>query len=391
MAHNTLTDIAIRKLAPRSDRFEVFDAKIPGFAVRVAASGVKSFVVLYRVKGRLRRMTLGRYPTVSLADARLLADDALNRVAHGGDPQRDKIAERRGTRFRDAVESFVRLHCERHNRESTAHETARVLRSRFVARWGSRDVREVGKGDIVALLDGIVNGGHPSAANHALAAIRKFFAWSVERGLVDTSPCAGIRAPAVQKSRDRVLEDRELAAVWRGCAQISYPFGIIVRLLILTAQRRGEVTTMCWSELDLDAATWSIPAAKTKSNRAQVVPVVPPAIVMLKATPRFGGDFVFPAVGNGERSFSGFSKAKRRLDEISGVHGWTLHDLRRTAATGLARLSVAPHVVEKILNHTTGTLGGVAGVYNRFGYLPEMRAALEQWAQHVAELAGDKA
>lgn len=200
---------------------------------------------------------------------------------------------------------------------------------------------------------------------------------------MDANPCAEIRAPAPHQSRDRVLSDAELASVWRACERVGYPFGSIVRLLILTAQRPSEVAGMLWSELDLTARTWSIPAAKTKSNRAQVVPLVSQAIELIRVMPRLRGDLIFPAVGSHGRSFSGFSKAKRRIDQIAGVSGWTLHDLRRTAASGLARLGVAPHVVERILNHTTGTLGGVAGVYDRFGYLPEMRVALEQWALHV--------
>lgn len=388
MAHVALTDISIRNLAAHpSERYEVFDAKIPGFAVRVFPSGVRSFVVFYRVKGRLRRLTLGRYPMVSLAEARRLASEALNRVAHGTDPQRERSAERHGSRFRDTVETFVRLHCERHNRQNTAQETARVLRTRFVTKWGSRDVREISKADVVGVLDAIMGAGLPSAANHALAGIRKFFAWCVERGLVDANPCAGVRAPAPHQSRDRVLSDIELAALWRGCDQAGYPFGDIVKLLVLTAQRRGEVTQMRWSEIDIAGATWSIPAERTKSNRAQVVPLIAHAIEILNRVPRLQSELVFPAVGAETRSFSGFSKAKRRLDLLSSIQSWTLHDVRRSVATGLARLGVAPHVVERLLNHTTGTLGGVAGVYNRFGYLPEMRAALELWAAHLEKLA----
>lgn len=381
----TLTDLSIKGLLPRgNERYEVFDSKVPGFAVRVFPSGIKSFVLLYRQQGRLRRMTLGRYPVISLSEARRLAQRALNSVAHGSDPQQSKTEARNGIAFGETVDTFIATHCARFNRARTAHETARILRSQFVVRWDARDVRDIARADVIVVLDRIVAIGASSAANNALAAIRKFFNWAIERGLIDTNPCVGLKKPAPHRSRDRVLSDGELAQVFRAAIAEGYPYGAIVALLILTAQRRGEVTEMRWSEIDFDKATWTIPAARTKSNRMQVLPLVPQALATLAAVPRFNDDRVFPAQAASSNSFSGFSRAKKRLDEVSGVTQWVVHDLRRTAATGMARLGVAPHVVERILNHTSGTLGGVAGVYNRFGYLPEMRTALDQWAAHVS-------
>ena len=387
MRREGLTDIAVQNLKPDpSARFEVFDVKLPGFGVRVFPSGIKSFVLFYRHQGRLRRLTLGRYPVVSLADARRLALDALGGVTRGTDPQQVKQDERRKATFEDAVARFIIIHCERHNRAVTAHETARVLRHRFVDKWGKRNLKEITRADVAGVLDAIVKEGKGSSANHALAAIRKFFNWCVERGLIESSPCTGIRAPAPHRSRDRVLSDPELVAVWRASEAVGFPFGTIVKLLILTGQRRGEVAAMRWDEIDFESGVWSIPALRTKSNRAQVVPLPPQAISLLRSAPRFESPFVFMALGNEDASFSGFSKAKARLAGRAEFGDWTLHDLRRTAASGLARLGVSPHVIERILNHTTGTLGGVAGIYNRFGYLPEMRKALEQWSEYVSKL-----
>lgn len=387
MLSDALTDLSIKALRPRTEgRYEVFDSKIPGFAVRVSPSGIKSFVLLYRHHGRPRRLTIGRYPVLSLAEARKLANDALNRVAHGTDPQKEKDESRKGYRFEDAVESFVTTHCARQNRESTATQAAATLRNHFSSKWANRDIREIKRADILAVLDKMMRDEMPGAAIRSLAVIRKMFNWCVERGLIDTSPCAGVKAPAPHKSRDRVLDDKELAAVWQAAAETGYPFGAIVQLLILTAQRRSEVASMLWGQIDFDAATWSLPSESTKNNRAQTVPLTPAAIELLASLPKFGEGFVFPAQGKTETSFSGFSKCKKQLDQLAGVSDWTLHDLRRTAATGMARLGVSPHVVERVLNHTSGTLGGVAGVYNRFGYLPEMRAALEVWGRHVVAL-----
>ena len=294
MLRDVLTDLAVQNLKPDpAGRFEVFDSKLSGFGVRVFPSGIKSFILFYRHQGRLRRLTLGRYPIITLAEARRLALDALGRVTHGSDPHQEKQDARRKSTFEDAVGRFVAEHCQRHNRAETAHETARILRTRFVGKWRTRDLQEIARADIARVLDNIIGEGKGSTANHALAAIRKFFNWCVERGLVETSPCTGIKSPAPNRSRDRVLSDVELAAVWHASSRVEFPFGTIVKLLILTGQRRGEVTEMRWNELDFENATWSIPAERTKSFRAQVVPLGPQAISLLQLAPRFESDFVF--------------------------------------------------------------------------------------------------
>lgn len=393
MVGQPLTDIAIRKLSVGTgERVEIWDSKIPGFGVRASAKGTKSFMLVYRHRGRARRLTLGRYPTLSLSDARRKAMDALKTVSDGQDPAADKATSRRDTyRFGDAVTAFVNQHCLRQNRASTAKETERVLRHRFVRRWANRDIREVAKQDVLGVIDGIVADGAPSAANHALAAIRKFFNWSVERGLVAESPCAGIAKPARTISRERVLTEEELARIWKAAEAAGYPFGPIVQLLILSAQRRNEVASMRWCDIDRRDNLWTLPSEATKSNRAHSVPLSPQARAIIDGCPKLHDVFVFPSGGADDRTFSGFSKAKRRLDAAVGVTDWTLHDLRRTAATHMARLGVAPHVVERILNHTGGSLGGVAGIYNRFSYLPEMRAALEIWATNIGRIVAPSA
>jgi integrase len=234
------------------------------------------------------------------------------------------------------------------------------------------------------VLDDTVEQGLPSAANHALSAIRKFFNWCVERGMLETSPCQGIKKPANNNARERVLDIDELAAVWKGASLVGYPFGPIVQLLILTAQRRNEVAQMQWSQIDLNAATWSLPSELTKNKRPHVVPLAPQSLALLKSLPRFTSDYVFPARGE-HPAFAHFSRGKVRLDALAGVSEWTLHDLRRTTATHMAQLGVAPHVIERLLNHISGTFGGVAGVYNRFQYLDEMRAGLTAWEARMAE------
>jgi integrase len=385
-----LTELTIRKLTPKGNvRIEMWDDKLPGFGVRVSPRGTKSFVLMYYVAGRKRRLTLGRFPMMSLAKARKQAHDALGAIADGREPEVAKTADVRVGNFDTVIAGFVAGHCARHNRASHAHETERLLRARFAAAWGKRDVRSITRSDVLQVLDAAVEAGHPSAANHALAAVRKLFSWALERGLVDANPCSGISRPAPAHARERVLSNAELAAVWHGARSLSAPFSHIVQLLILTAQRRGEVTGLRWNEIDWTNAVWNIPADRTKNRRAHAVPLSPLALDVLKSAPKIHDAFVFPARGNDEATPSGFSKTKRRLDAYARVSDWTLHDLRRTTATHLAGMGVAPHVIERILNHTTGILGGVAGIYNRFQYLPEMRAALELWAEQIGKLASE--
>jgi integrase len=382
----SLTDIAIKNLrAAKGERLEVWDDKVPGLGIR-ASSGTKSFVLLYRHDGSSKRLTLGRYPVLSLGDARKLATEALYKITHGENPQVEKEQARSFPRFDVTVDDFVRLHCDRQNRNSTARQTERIMRTRFTPVLGAKDVRKITKIEIIKILDDILSEGLPSAANQAFAAIRKFFNWCVQRGIIDATPCSGIGTPASPGKRDRVLTDKELVRIWRASEKIAYPYGYIVQMLILTAQRRNEVTGMCWSEIDVHTKLWSFPPERMKSGRSHQVPLLPMVEAVVAQVPRLSDTYAFPARGSEDSSFSGFSKLKKKVDSVSGVTDWTLHDLRRTAATGLAQLGVAPHVVEKLLNHTTGTLGGVAGIYNRFQYVPEMREALARWEGHLQAL-----
>ena len=387
MLRQPLTDLAIRKLlSDFGRRVEMWDAALPGFGVRVSSTGTKSFVLLYRQRGQSRRMTLGRYPVLSLADARAMAKDVLSKVAHGIDSQQEKIEAKSSLQFAEVVDLFIRKHCEPHNRANTKRETERIMRSVFQARWGRRDIRDISKANVLVILDAFVDDGKPSSANHALAAIRKFFNWCLERGLLDISPTTSIKRPAKLVSRSRVLDDNELRAIWLSADSIGYPFGRLVQLLLLTGQRRNEVANMSWQQLDLKERTWVLPAELTKNNRAHVVPLTDAAMTVITSIPRTTDGLIFASRSSDERSFSGFSKCKRQLDTMCGITNWTLHDLRRSAATHLGRLKVPPHVVERILNHSSGTFAGVAGVYNRFEYLPEMREALELWASFIRRL-----
>ena len=234
------------------------------------------------------------------------------------------------------------------------------------------------------MLDTAQERGLNVGVNRVLANTKTFLSWCVERGLLDRCPAEHVRAPAIETPRDRILSDEELVVVWRAAEEEGYPFGVIVRLLILTGQRRDEVANMRWDEIDREAMTWTIPAEKNKSGRPHAIPLSPLALSLIDDLSPIG-PLLFPARNNlqGERAFSGWGRAKSRLDDKGGVTGWRLHDLRRTAASGMARLGADPHVVERVLNHATTAAGPLARVYQRYAYEDEKRAALEAWADSV--------
>lgn len=382
-----LTDISIRNLKSRDCQRDVFDQSIPAFGVRVTPRGSKSFFVFYRIDGKLRRYTLGRWPVLSVGKARTLAREALLIAVSGKDPQLVKDTDRRHGKppFDAFVDEFVSTYCKPRNR--TWSETERLLKREFVPQWGARPIHRIARNDIHQALDSIIARGSPALANAALAAVRKLFSWAVERGHLESSPCASIGSPSPLVSRDRVLKDDEIVRIWSGSGDMGYPYRDFLRLLLLTAQRRSEVAEMRWSEVDLANAVWEIPGQRTKNGKTHTLPLSATAVAILTGMPRTHETLVFPARDR-ENPISGFAKWKAELDKLSDVENWRLHDLRRTAASNMARLKVPPHVIEKVLNHSSGTLGGVAGIYNRHGYLDEMREALEIWSSHLGQIVG---
>ncbi|MDX2287918.1 MAG: integrase arm-type DNA-binding domain-containing protein [Hyphomicrobiaceae bacterium] len=379
-AKTRLTDIAIKRAKPpENGQAEIWDSAIPGFGVRITSKGARSFVLLFRYQGHPRRWTLGRYPALKLADARKMADEALTKLEAGKDPQVEEAAEA-ATMFAATLDTFFTTYCDQQNRASTAAETRRNMTAIFLKRWKRRTLSSITRADVLSITDSLIENDRPSAARHAFSHARKFFSWCVERGLLEASPMTGLKPPVRAKNRARALSMAELAAVYGAAGNLGYPFGTIVRLLILTGQRRGEVSGMERVEFDKPSKIWTIPAERSKNGRAHALPLGPLARRIVRTTPRLSERFLFPSRGGDETTFSGWSKAKGELDKmVPTVKDWTLHDLRRSMATQLAGLGVAPHIVERILNHAGGTFAGVAGVYNRFEYRDEMHTALRAW------------
>jgi integrase len=390
-----LTDRKIRAWkAPEKNREEVADEALSGFYFRVTPNGKKSFSVLYRNSdGALRRYTVGRYPAKSLSDAREDAREIQRRVERGEDPAAEKKAEKHSAQPpKDTVEAvaeeYVKRYCKPNLRSWT--ETERILNKYVKPTLGKHHVRDVSRRDVRDLIDGIVDEGKPVQANRVLAAAHAMFNWAVEREIVEANPAAGIKKPTKEKARERILTDEELRKVWQTSEQLGYPASAYIKTLILTGARRDEAREMRWREVDLDKGLWTIPGERAKNGEPHVVPLSSDMKALLEALPRFdGGDYVFTAT-NGSTPYSNVIKPKKRIERDSGVKGWTLHDLRRTAASGMGDLGIAGETIARVLNHSERAIAGVTARYNRADQTEAKRRALEAWSQRVAEIVRGK-
>lgn len=392
-----LTKRVVDALEPPSDGRKdrlVFDDEIKGLGVRVTAAGRKRWLVQFYVNGQKRRMPLGATSAVTPDQARRGAKEVLGKVAAGRDPFADararrEVQRRRNEVDRDTVQRVSEDFIDRHARprQRTWKETERRLRVYVLPTWGARPISEITRTDATRLLDRIVEDHGPVMANRVLNTVRKMFNWAAGRGVIEASPIAGLEPPGEERPRERVLADNELRAVWQAAEQLGWPWVGFLKVLILTGQRRREVAEMRWPELDLERGLWTIPGERVKNGRAHLVHLSPQGqevIEQIRQQALADGPLVFTTTGR--TSLSGFSKMKRRLDQLSDVSGWTLHDVRRTMVTVMAGLAIAPHVADRILNHVDGTIRGVARIYQRNEFLPQRKQALDAWGAYVSQL-----
>ncbi len=383
-------------------RREIPDGIVSGLYLVVQPSGAKSWALRYRFAGKPAKLTLGRWPVMGLAAARTAAAEAVEKVERGENPTIEKKATKAARieaqlderdLFKNVVELFLKRHASRNRR---ADDVAAFFRREVLDAWGERKIHTITKRDVIDVLDGIVDRGSPVSANRLRAHLNTLFNWAKGRDIVQANPLDGIKPPAPEKPRDRVLTDDEIRLFWRGCDRLGQPFGQLFKVMLLTGQRRGEVGGM--TEGEIKGAVWTIPAARSKNGDEHSLTLPEAARDVLANVERIKGKAGYAFTTTGDSPVSGFTRATTRLrqkmTEIAAedagepveVAPFTLHDLRRTAATGMARLGFPPHVVEVVLNHRSGTRRGVAGVYNRFDYADEKRDALEAWARHVLAL-----
>jgi integrase len=426
MASGLITKRAVDAVQPEARQTLLWDTRLKGFGLLVLPSGSRSYIFQYRIggrSGRLRRYTIGRHGSPWTPDsARKRAEDLAETVRKGIDPKdaeqaelgaREREKERaqeegrrnREMAFSDYVERFLGNGLKAGARSRTREGYASVLRNHITPVFGATPLPQIGRRDVVRVMDKIP-ADQPAVRRITFAVMRMLFKWAKGRGDIDISPLEGMDAPAPVSSRDRVLTDEELALALRAARDLGPPFGPFYRVLFATGQRREEVAAIEWSELGRGRATWTLPGTRSKNGEANIVPLNRHAIAALDEMagqedtdapkwPRRG--WVFST--NGRTAISGYSRAKARLDakmlalarkdaeaadddpDVVEIVPWRLHDARRTLATALQRLGVRFEVTEAVLNHTAGTSRtGVAAVYQRHGWGPEKKAALDAWA-----------
>ena len=369
-----LTVKSVEAAQGAATRREIPDSLMQGLYLIVQpGSGHKSWAVRCRRHGRPAKITIGPYPRVGLVEARESAARILRNVAEGRDP-----TPRAAGTVENVVEQFLRTYARPRYRPSTLRDCERAIGVALTA-WRGRRLETITKGDVRSLLADIAA---PSASNSTYKHLRRFFSWSVEADILVSTPFAGLKKLHKEKSRERVLTDDELRRVWLAADKIGYPFGVFVQLAILTGQRRSEIAGMQRGELR--DGNWILPGERTKNGRVHVIPLSRQALELIDQQPCISEEYVFSA--RSDKPISGFHNAKTTLDRFSGVIDWTVHDLRRTCASGMAKIGVSLVVIEKVLNHVSGSLAGIVGVYQRHEFADEKRVALQQWADHVERL-----
>lgn len=377
-----LTDRSLKALkAPESGRDDYWDKDTPGFGIRVSQSGRKTWVLMYRQGRRQRRLTLGAYPALGLADARQAAKDALQNVAHGGDPAEEKKRGRRAKTFGDLAELYLERHA-RPNKASVRYDE-RVIEVELKPAIGKLRAADVGRQDVLDILDRIKDRGAAIMANRTFEIMRRICNFGVERGILTASPCAGLKRPSPARSRDRVLSDQEIAAVWKAAGEEAEQPANAIRLLLLTAQRKNEILGMRWADVDLASGWWVIPPEMAKNRRAHRVPLSHPVLDILAECAR-KGDLVFGSTIKPGQPLTLHFPMLKRIQKRSSVTDFNYHDLRRTAATRMTGdLGVSRLVLAKVLNHTDR---GVTSIYDRASYDREKRQALDAWGERLMEI-----
>lgn len=384
MPRHKLTDAFLRNVdLPSKGQDEHWDTLTPGFGLRVSYGGRKAFQVLTRINGKLHRFTLGAYPKVSLADARDQAEQLIKDATKGITPgereaeeRRKALSDRRNT-FGAVATEFMADHAKNLR---TKDEIQRMINVDLLPQWGDKPIASITRGDAKALIREKARTA-PIAANRLLSLVSKIFSWALDEEIIEASPAVRLRRPADEQARERSLTAQEIATLWPAFTALGYPFGHGLKFLLVTGQRRGEVSGMKWSEIDGDG--WLIPGTRAKSKQGHRVPLSTLALEILEETPNLG-EFVFTST-RGLNALDGWENAKRRVDSFlkKPIAAWRIHDLRRTMATQMRSLGVDRLIVSKLLNHAEA---GITKTYDRYAADPEKAAAMGRWSDRLQEI-----
>lgn len=404
-----LTKMTLEQRPPAIGRLEVRDTDSP-LVFRLTSKDARSLSVRTRLRGNQIRFTYAGPAIVeNLEDARQWANRVAAECKQGIDPREEsrrkhlEAEQAEKLRFDRIVDLFIERHAKKNK---TWRETRAIFDRHVVTRWGDRLLTSITRSDVATLLDEVEDKASIYSANRVLAAVRKLFNWANTRGLTEFTPVISGMARSGEVARDRYLSPEELRVVWKAAERRGYPSGTVVQLLIVTGQRRGEVTRMIWDQLDLNGERlWTLPAEQTKAGRTHIVPLSDLALEIINEIPRLG-DFLLTTRGN--RPVSGFGKWKKELDnevlevtreeaeargedpsEVEPFPSWRLHDLRRTMATHMEELGIPPHIVGSVLNHDPKGYKGITSVYTRGNLIFERRKALTAWARLLRLILDD--
>jgi len=377
-----LTEAFIRNLksAPPGKRYVLADAMVPGLKLRVTQHGTKTFVLWRRLHpsdASASALALGQVGELTLADARAKARRWLELIKSGVDPRH----EQRVDTFAKVMEDYLERHVKGKRK---AADVEREMRSELLTRWKSKPINKITRRDVIAMVDEIKDRGAPYQARNMLGHAKVFFNWCVERSILPASPCDHISRQRIigpTPPRQRMLSNDEVRAFWNATGQLGYPSGPMLRMLLLTGQRKAEVSEAQWSEFDLANKIWTIPKERFKSDATHLVPLSDTVMALLEELPRWnGGDFLFSTTG-GRRPARNGSEVKQKLDLLMGnPPPWVIHDLRRVVRSQLAALRVQDHIAETVIGHGRK---GIARVYDQHRYVEEMREALQGWADRL--------
>ena len=375
--HKALTDAVLKRIKPpKQGSVDHFDQTYPGLHARVSHTGRKVWGYYTRYRGKQIRLVFDPYPCMSVAEAHDKWRLARDAVAAGKHPRQSAMPP-----AATDVEGVVREWLQRDQAKNRSKNiVAQSFEREILPHWRHLQITDIGRRECLDRIDRLVDQNKVIAARRMHAKLHRFFQWCVGRGIVTVNPLAAVDKPGEETKRDRVLDDGELARVWGAAEQLGFPYGSAFQLLILTGGRREEIGQIKWSEI-VDGQI-ELSGDRTKNGEPHIIPLSVPARAILETLPRIGdSEFVF-TVG-GKTPISGWARAKADLDDRAQIAPWRTHDIRRTVATGLQKQGVALQVTESVLGHVSGSRGGIVGVYQKYDYAAEKRAALEAWGAHV--------
>lgn len=388
-----LTDSRVKALKPKSDRYIEWEGQT-GFGVRVAPTGRKTFVFMYRFDGKPRMLSIGVYPKTSLGSAKVHLAQARKKIEDGTDPGVQRRAEKKANKEAPTVVDLAKEFMERYSKKEkkTWKYDEWALEKDILPAIGKLKAKEVKRRDIILTIDRITDRNAPGVARRTLAVVRKMFSFGVTRGIIDHSPCIEIPAPAKPQEKDRVLSEPEIKIFWEGVekAPLTDSVKLALKFLLVTGQRRGETVASDWEEIDLSEGWWNIPSSRTKSGRPHRVPLNGVALKILSEAKKLskGSPWVFPSTKGKSHVQAHTLYSAVRKNNCFGLKLFGPHDLRRTVGTHLPALKVERLTVSKLLNHSEG---GVTKIYDKYAYDHEKQSAMRKWSRRLEVIISGKA